>query len=282
MTGYTAPAGRSAEADLAHVLDLLAAHPNVGPFLSRQLIQRLVTSNPTPAYVARVAAVFDDDGTGARGNLGAVVRAILLDEEARAGHERAPATFGKVREPALRLTALWRAFDGRSASGWVDFPWPEEVLGQAPLRSPTVFNFYRPDHVPPGELSELGLAAPELAIATHTLVTRVTNELLVRARAVPGGPAPRAAHEPPARLRLPDEVDAVEAPGVVLDLAREVALADEPDDLLDHLDVLLFGGLLSAELRAILSDHLGDAPDEARVREAVFLAVASPEYAVQR
>jgi uncharacterized protein (DUF1800 family) len=107
--GARIPAGLDARAELERALDTLFAHDNLGPFLGQQLIQRLVTSNPSPAYVARVAAVFDDNGRGERGDLYAVARAILLDPEARDGHRSAPRTFGKLREPLLRVSALWRA-----------------------------------------------------------------------------------------------------------------------------------------------------------------------------
>ena len=109
------PAGQIAAHDLAGALDNVFNHPNVGPFIGRQLIQKLVASNPSPSYVQRISAVFDNDGTGRRGNLAAVVRAILLDDEARAAPNGA--TTGKVREPLPRLTQLWRAYDARAASG---------------------------------------------------------------------------------------------------------------------------------------------------------------------
>jgi len=279
--------GGTAREELEAALDLLAGHPNVGPFLGRQLIQRLVASNPSAAYVERVAAVFDDDGEGVRGNLGAVVRAILLDPEACEGHRRSPERFGKLREPLLRVAALWRAFDARSESGWVDFPWPDQVVGQAPLRSPTVFNFYRPDHIPPGELTEMGLAAPELALATHTYVTRLTNELLWRALARPGTPAGREEHVVTQNLRTPDGADAPDAPGMVLDIGTALALAQEgPAVLIDHLDLLLLAGEMSTELRGVLMSHISEASAgvelDLLVRETIFLVVSSPRSAVQR
>ena len=110
LAGGVLPAGGDAQSDLDLALDNIFNHPNVGPFIARRLIQRLVTSNPNPAYIARVAGVFNDDDSGpaqgTRGNLGAVVRAILLDPEARSGHIQAPTTFGKLREPLLRLSHL--------------------------------------------------------------------------------------------------------------------------------------------------------------------------------
>ncbi|MEM9562013.1 MAG: DUF1800 family protein [Actinomycetota bacterium] len=154
--------------DLA--LDVIAAHPNVGPFLGRQLIQRLVTSNPTPAYVARVSAVFDDDGGGTRGNLAAVLRAIVTDPEAT--EPDPPATAGKIREPVLRFTAIARALRvSCTAEPWPLFSLADRAtaIGQQPYEATSVFNFYRPGYVPPRTaIGDAGLVAPELQITDET------------------------------------------------------------------------------------------------------------------
>ncbi len=279
--GHRTEGGETAREDLETVVRLLEQHPNVGPFLGRQLIQRLVTSNPSPAYVERVAKVFADDGSGVRGNLAAVVRAVLLDPEARAPRAAQPETFGKPREPLLRFTALWRAFAGESSSGWVDFPWPDRVIGQAPLRSPTVFNFYRPDHEPPGELSEAGLAAPELALATHTYLTRTTNELLARIHARPGMEPWRTEFDVTPNLWVADPYDAPDVPGMVIDASYESELDDE--ELVQHLELLLLGRPMSDELRAVVLEHLArEGERDILVRDVLFLVMSSPEYAVQR
>ena len=173
--GAVIPANQTPQQDVDSVLDALAGHPNVGPFLGRQLIQRLVTSNPSPAYVARVAAVWDDDGSGVRGNLEAVVRAILLDTEALNGHTTQPLTFGKIREPVLRVTALWRAFDATGAVAGIHFATDEE-LGQRPQRAPSVFNFFSPTFTT-NALAAQRLVAPELQITTHSKITRAGNLL---------------------------------------------------------------------------------------------------------
>ena len=144
-------AGQTPQQDLADALDNIFNHPNVGPFISKQLIQKLVTSNPSPAYVARVATVFNNDGTGRRGNLGAVVKAILLDVEARP--VTVTATTGKVKEPLLRLTQLWRAYDAKAANGQYRIGNINAVFGQGPLQSPSVFNFFSPFYAPPGEIA---------------------------------------------------------------------------------------------------------------------------------
>ena len=169
-------------ADLNDALDNVFNHPNVGPFIAIRLIQRLVTSNPSPGYVARVAAVFDDNGAGERGDLGAVVRAILLDDEARSGGGSAAA--GKLKEPMLRLVQLWRAYDAQSGDGSMlplnGLP-PSIIFGQGPLQSPSVFNFFSPFYAPPGEIQAAGLVAPEFGIATEYQNTLVTNTMFYQA-----------------------------------------------------------------------------------------------------
>jgi uncharacterized protein (DUF1800 family) len=175
--GTTIPAGTSGPNSLHLALDALVAHPNVGPFLARQLIQRFVTANPSPAYVGRVARVFADNGTGVRGDLRAVLRALLLDIEALT-----PATAaggGKLREPVLRFTQWARAFGVSSPSGKWNLPNlsdPATGLGQSPLQSSSVFNFYRPGYVPPGTaLAKQALVSPEMQITTETSVAGYLN-----------------------------------------------------------------------------------------------------------
>ena len=188
--GTTIPArdSRTLDESLAIALDTLADHPNVGPFISHQLIQRLVTSNPSPAYVARIAGVFADDGTGQRGNLGAVVRAILVDDDA---WDATPsASSGKLREPVLRFTATSRALGVSSTRT----PWPirgigssATGLGQQPFDAPSVFNFYRPGYVPPqSPLGDNSLNAPEMQIANETTAIGWLNFMARFLRRPPG------------------------------------------------------------------------------------------------
>jgi uncharacterized protein (DUF1800 family) len=145
LGSVTLPGGQSPEKDLKDALDTIFNHPNVGPFIGRQLIQRLVASNPGKAYIQRVASVFNNNGAGVRGDLAATLRAVLLDAEAR--NPPADGT-GKLQEPLLRLTSLWRAFDARAANGRYRLDYLGYVLGQAPFSSPSVFNFYKPDYRP--------------------------------------------------------------------------------------------------------------------------------------
>lgn len=177
--GVTIPADPASDPDrdLKVFLDTLFNHPNTGPFIGRQLIQRLVTSNPSPAYVQRVAAVFADDGTGVRGNMGAVVRAILLDREARDPAMVSNPTYGKIREPVLRLAHLFRVFGVTADQDWTyHIPvWSYDTrkgTWQNPFASPTVFNFYYPDYTPPGSaLAAARKVAPEMQITTATSIS---------------------------------------------------------------------------------------------------------------
>lgn len=257
------PAGQTPQKDLADALDNLFAHPNVGPFIARQLIMRLVTSNPSPAFVARITAVFNNDGSGVRGNLGAVVRAILLDSEARS----APATdtAGKMKEPLLRLTQLWRAFDARAANGRY-LVQPANTFGQGPLQAPSVFNFFSPGYGPPGEIADRNLVAPELQIATEYQNTSVTNyfytQVYGRTTNVPG---------------LPETA-------VVLDVSGELAVISDSAALVDRIAGKLLGGQISAPLRSQARTLVESraASDPQRVAEALYLIVTSPEFAQQR
>jgi len=248
------------------VLDHLANHANTGPFLGRQLIQRLVTSNPSLAYVARIAAVWANDGTGARGNLGAVVRAILLDDEAMHGAENAPATFGKLKEPLLRQAQIWRAFGGHPKVDQFGLYNPEQPFGEAMLRADTVFNFFRPDHEPLGELAALDLQAPEFQILNHSTITRTANQFnrcVVRWQVGNAGNA--------------------EDYSILCDFRNELAVAADANALLARLDRILLAGSMPASLQQILLAHLAQVSDPLqRVQDAIWLIVTSPQYAVQK
>ena len=158
LSGVVLPTGQSGEQDLSDALDNIFNHPNVGPFISIRLIQRLVTSNPSPGYVDRVASVFNDNGSGVRGDLGAVVRAIMMDDEARP--DMPMELDGKVKEPIIRLTQLWRVYNAVSRSGRYPIIFAYIVFGQGPLQSPSVFNFFIPFYAPPGATRLLSLISP--------------------------------------------------------------------------------------------------------------------------
>ena len=259
------PGGQTAERDLAAALDNVFHHPNVGPFIARQLIQKLVASNPSPDYVERVAAIFDDDGTGQRGNLAAVVRAILLDDEARA--EPSGPAAGKVREPLLRLTQLWRAYDARAANGtYADFD-PTDTFGQGPLTAPSVFNFFSPFYAPPGPIEDQELVAPELQLATEYQNTQIANFFYVQA------------------FRRTTRSSGADPEDVVIDIDPDLHFAPTPASLVASVANRLLGGEISDSLREEVErqvDRVGAWDERQRVSEAIWLIATSPEYAVQR
>ncbi|HHJ18285.1 MAG TPA: DUF1800 family protein, partial [Gammaproteobacteria bacterium] len=258
--GKTIPAGQTAAEDMASAMRIIFNHPNVGPFISKQLIQRLVTSNPRKSYVERVTKVFNDDGTGQRGNLAAVAKAILLDDEARNGHVAGNQTasyFGKVREPLLKATHVWRAFNANPTS--YDYKEPEKDFLQGPLRSPTVFNFYFPDFTPNETFANAKHVAPEIQITTDSSITTAANKLFAITHGGFNASAP-------------------------IDVSVPVGLIGEPDKLISYLDLILTSGSMSDGMRQILltnlSTNTGSA--EEKVRDLIYLIVTSAEYAVQR
>ncbi len=258
--GVRIPAGGSAREDLAMALDTLFNHPNVGPYISRLLIQRLVTSNPSPQYISRVASVFNDNGSGVRGDMAAVVRAILLDDEARFGHVDLPRQFGKLREPLLRITHLWRAFNlGQDRE--YGYENPENDLAQASLRAPSVFNFYRPDFSPVGVVRSDGLKSPEFQITTESTVNALTNILFEFIQDDGGWRGDFS-----------------------LDMSEVTALADDHEAMVEYLDLLLMSGWMSEEMKTVLIDYLSNNQlgAEEAARNLVYLIVSSSEYAVQR
>jgi uncharacterized protein (DUF1800 family) len=263
--GTTIPAGTPAAAALDTALDTVFNHPNVPPFVSRQLIQRLVTSNPSGPYVARVAGVFANNGQGVRGDLKAVLRAILLDPEAR--NAPASASFGKLREPVVRFLNWARGFGASSPSGaWAigDLSDPASRLGQSPMRSPSVFNFFRPGYVPPGgAIAQAGLAAPEFQITTETSVAGYLNFMQ---SAIAGNSVGDVRADPSSLLAL---------------------VADVPA-LLAELNLVLAAGQLGAGTLATIKAALeavpiaSDAGRRNRVQAAILLVMASPDYIAQK
>lgn len=269
--GVQVPAGLSPQQDLDMALDALFQHPNVGPFIGRQMIQRLVTSNPTPAYVARVASAFDDNGAGVRGDLWAVVRAILLDPEARQGHLTQPTTFGKLREPLIRVAHLWRAFDAINSLGSFPYWNPTVELAQAPLRSPSVFNFFRPDHAPAGALAQAGLVAPEFQITNENTLATSGNALAFLASSYLDS--------------LGGNLSVLWDGAIYLDLRPWEALITSPTQLVDELDLVFMSGQMPDAMRSALIAYIQTLPSTAsslRLREAVLAVVLSPQQAIQR
>jgi uncharacterized protein (DUF1800 family) len=277
----TSVTGATPEASLKAALDRLFVHPNVGPFVGKQLIQRLITSNPSPAYVARVSAVFADNGQGVRGDMKAVVRAILLDPEARDDASAGADTAGKLREPVLRIAAWLRAFDAKSTTGRFLIGTtddPVNSIGQTPMRAPSVFNFFRPGYVPPNTaIATAKLVAPEMQ-TTHE--SSVAGWLNTMRNAVPQG----FGNNPPNENRR----------DVQPDYADELALADNGTALVDRVALLLTADRMPPAMRsqivaavnsinvAISNPTNLEAARRNRVHLTVFLTLASPEFVVQK
>jgi uncharacterized protein (DUF1800 family) len=257
--GVTIPAKGQPDSmgDLKIALDTLFNHPNTPPFFCKQMVQRLVTSNPSPNYVKRVADVFVNDGTGKRGNLNAVFRAILLDADAR--NPAQSNQNGKIREPAVSFFQLLRTFNATSDSGiWRVrgdarfMSSPTNGFAQYPLFSPSVFNFYQPDYRPAANTTETGklnLAAPEMQIKSESTVAAYMN---VMRKLIEVG--------------IGDEND------VKLDFSSVQTLAANPVQLVDTLNMLLAGSRLNAAKKKIISDAVSTVPDNInRAKLATFL-----------
>jgi len=277
-------AGCQQDIDLA--LNHIANHATVAPVISRQLIQRFVSSNPSPAYIQRVATVFNDNGQGVRGDLAAVLRAILLDSEARA----APAvSAGKVREPVLRMSAVWRALDviagqpdiGTNIGNVSMSLGFDGSFGQRAYNSPTVFNFYEPDYQNPGALQNADLYSPEFQILNESSVTRMNNT--IQNRAADGGWY---------FVTGLASCTTVTRPCVQLDPYVQIIQTANPITyalLIDELNLRLMYGAMSANMQTTLLTMVSRTPvpvtDSARVdrvREILRVIIMSPEFAVQR
>ena len=265
LNNVTLPAGQTGEQDLAGALDNIFEHPNVGPFLAIRLIQRLVTSNPSPGYVRRVATVFNNNGSGVRGDLGAVVKAILLDPEARP--DLAMEIDGKIKEPLLRLTQLFRAYNATSISGRYPLVASYILFAQGPLQSPSVFNFFSPFYAPPGEIRDSGLVAPELGIATEYQNTLFTNYMFGQV------------------FGLNQTNQSLGDDDVYIDFSEEMLIADDADALINMVADKLLGGQISDTLRNEIGGMLALSPETdtaIRAAETMYFVVTSPEFAYQR
>lgn len=283
------PAGQTPAQDIDSALNILFAHPNVAPFISKQLIQHLVTSNPSPAYVERVAGVFNDNGAGVKGDLGAVVKAILLDDEARNGHITNPNTFGKLKEPVLKVSALWRAFkaqgvrvqeeDGSISQNRLRYRGTDRVYGQRPYGSFSVFNFYRPDYQPPGVIKDADLYAPEFQIHTESQLMTATN-------GIGDTIFYRDAQQSSAQTEFAMSFWDMYPPRLYL--VEEKTLAATPQQLLDRINLLLMAGQMSDAMYTEILGYLNMQPSgsgfeqEMMVYDAINLVAASPQFAVQR
>jgi uncharacterized protein (DUF1800 family) len=308
--------GQSAANDLAFALDNIFNHPNVGPFIAKQLIQRLVTSNPSTAYVSRVATVFNNNGSGVRGDLKAVVQAILLDDEARNGAQKNRDTFGKLREPLLTLTHYWRAMHAQHKCGqnvdqtnddnsvthyryasqpyryagygttWYTSGTQYGGVAQASLDAFTVFNFFKPAFKPAGEMSTLGLLGPEFQLQTDSIIANSTNTLTQWTYY--------------GNQDYTDSCTNDEFGDVKIDHTQDIALAgsgtggttDPANRLVDAYNKRFMSGQMSPYMRdQLLTDlnaikstdaQAGEDWRVERVKRALFLVLTSPEYMIQK
>ena len=276
--GVTLPAGSTdGVAELKTALDTIFNNVNVPPFICKQLIQRLVTSNPSPAYVSRCSTAFINNGSGIRGDLAVVVRTILLDAEARDINSTSSATFGKVREPVIRMTNWMRAFGATSVSGnyLLNSTSANSSLGQSALASPSVFNFFRPGYIPPNtRLGAQNLLAPEFQIVDEVTVAGYANTMQTAiGTGIGTGADVRSAY------------------------TREVAIASDANALADRMSRMLLYGQMSSTLRARIVESVNSIAVPAatgsnqatidtallnRSRLAVYMTMVSPEYLVQR
>lgn len=262
-----APTNEEALHDIADALRNLFNHPNCAPFISKQLIQFLVTDNPSPSYVQRVASVFVDDGSGVRGDLKAVTKAILLDEEARdPRYAENNASYGRLKEPVIRAMAVARVFGMKSKP---DFQWWDwgNFFGDArqePTYSPSVFNFFRPEYRAAGLLTQNNLAGPVFQITDSYSAIAFPNRLW---DIIENGFNLWQRYEFP------------------LDLSTDASLASTPELLIDRLNTLFCAGRMSAATRSIIINAINQIPAEqtaARARVAAYLVMVSPEGAVMK
>ena len=261
--GVTIPAGGSNASDLKAVLDAIFNHPNLGPVISRQFIQKLVCSNPSPGYVYRVAQKFNNNGSGMRGDMKAVIRAILTDYEARSTDMLAQQGFGKLREPILRTTCVMRAL--HAYSFYAPYNWSIDItddnLAQTPLNSPTVFNFYQPNYVFPGIIAQAGFVAPEFQITNETTTLTVANWFYW---GIGYG------------FKYGD---------IKLNLTTETNIGANSAALVERLNLLLCAGQMSDAAKSVIVNHLNTIPvgdPLTRAKVAVYMVSSSAQFAVQR
>lgn len=304
--------GGNGDADISDALDALANHPNTAPFICRQLIQRLVTSNPSAGYIYRVSQVFADNGSGVRGDFKAVVKAILLDYEARSLSLVGNEGYGKKKEPIIAYVGLLRAFDAQSQLPLSDllaygypasqlsifpagttryrYPDTDSVLGQTPMAAPSVFNWYRPDYAPAGAISTAGLDAPEFQIATETSVIQAVNYHNNICRNATGQSVNALVGETNGVL------DNVQLDRAALQQIYDGALAGGATQegavtlLVDHCDGLLMAGHFKARYagapepnpRSIVIGFGVVADNASRVADILYLMSTCPDFLIQK
>ncbi len=283
LNGLVLPAGQAGMTDINQTVNHLATHPNTAPFICTALIKMLTTSNPSTNYVGDVAAVFDPNEAG---NFQKVIRAILLHPEARDCDRTETYTFGKLREPVVRLMNFFKAFpiNVNTEEDEEDFYFYEMVCygintGQSPFAAPSVFNFYLPDYAPQGPITQNYLVAPEFQILNASNAIGLVNEMNNKiVKGIYFYPVCNVGDEPP-DIGASDAFIPTESR---LFVTQELNLAaTDPAALVAHLDVLLANGGLSASTRTIITEAIAQLPaPEDRLRLAIYLVMISPDYAI--
>ena len=267
LNGDIIPQGYSAQESLQLALDNLFNHQNVAPFISKQLIQRLITSNPTPQYVERIASVFNDNGEGVRGDLAAVVKAIYLDDEAR--HYGSVLSYqGKIKEPLLKTVQFWRNLNARSPEGFYKTWNLVDRYGQGPMQSSSVFNFFRPDYQP-AQLRTNSLVAPELQIAGDATLIGTMNE-----------------HFADLVWSTAEAHTDLNPNGIYVYIINDMNTLQNNgiNYLLDQYNVLYFAGSMSGDTRQALLDldaYFDDDQYRERVSYLLYMIAISPEFNLQ-
>ncbi len=286
LGGHVIPASTDGRARLSQALDAIFLHPNTAPFIAKHLIQKFVTSNPSPGYVARVASAFEENGSGTRGDLGATIKAVLLDYEARAIAPRQSYSFGKPSEPLLRIARSLRVLPGNlpkpaDPNYYINLQWM--LTEQAPLLSPSVFNFYQPGYANPGPIARAGLLSPEFQIFAETNALRQAN---FQFDVLSWG------------IWTSENIPSTEENyRFTINYAPLIAILDTPNltpaqaqaHLIDHLDERLLFGQMSPALRSQITASFSNLPtwfgftaesQAQRVQVALYLILNSPEYFV--
>ncbi|MFK8045445.1 MAG: DUF1800 family protein [Crocinitomicaceae bacterium] len=275
LDGFVIPPGQAGMEDIDMAIDHLFNHPNVGPFIARRLIQQFVKSNPSPNYIQTVAEKFNDNGTGVRGDMKAVIMAILTHPEARTCDGINGADQGKLKEPILRYTQFARLFLGETPHGknrfWNYAYLALESVNQAPLHSQTVFNFYGPDFTPNGAIGDANMVGPEFEIHNTRTAIGYTDMVYYWVELN--------------LLFISFTSDALDSHYTPSDLTSLYDLVKDTDAFLDHLDVYLCNGQLSAHTRSVIKnkfeEYSGSLTDlDSKIKLALYIVMVSPDFVV--
>ena len=273
---FTIPAGQSGMEDIEMAIDHLFNHNNVGPFIGTLLIKRLVKSNPTPEYVGRITNVFNDNGNGVRGDLGAVIKAILLDEEARSCEWINDSSNGRLKEPIQRWTQFVKGLRAETENYfWHTGRVQEYFTSQYPMASPTVFNFFLPDYQPNSVIADEGLVAPEFQIFNSSTSLGYLNYTYFGAIA---DFVNEIAEEELNALGVLDQFKAYLNDPLLTELSAS------PASLIDYLDLVLAHGNMSDETRATIqaaAEPISAFPDFL-LRMALYLTMISPDFVIMK